>query len=161
MSIVIALALGGNAGDVRINFENAVAALGAAGIRDIMMSSVRVTAPVDCPPGSPDFFNAALTGLCDISPLELLDLCKRLEHAAGRALNYPRNSPRPLDIDIILYGDLIYSDERLTVPHPRAAEREFVLGPLAEIAPELVFPDSGLSVGELLGRLKKSFTRMD
>lgn len=153
MPVTIALALGGNDGDVRANFKNAVSALAEAGIREITMSPVRVTAPADCPPGSPDFLNAALTGQCDMAPFELLELCQRLERAAGRPAHYPRNSPRPLDIDIILYGDLVCSDERLTVPHPRASGRDFVLGPLAEIAPDLVFPDSGLSVRELLARL--------
>lgn len=153
MPVTIALALGGNDGDVRANFKNAVSALAEAGIRDITMSPVRVTAPVDCPPGSPDFLNAALTGQCGMAPLELLELCQRLERAAGRPAHSPRNSPRPLDIDIILYGDLVCSDERLRVPHPRASGRDFVLGPLAEIAPDLVFPDSGLSVRELLERL--------
>ncbi len=153
MPEIIALALGGNCGDVCAGFEAAIAKLAAAGIREIRTSTVHATAPVDCPPGSPDFLNMALTGLCDLPPRELLTLCKRLEREAGRLEQYPVNSPRPLDIDIILYGNLIYSDERLTIPHPRAAARAFVLAPLAEIAPGMVFPDSGQTVLELLQKL--------
>ena len=153
MAVTIALALGGNSGDVRTHFDQALSALSNAGISDIRMSSVHATAPVDCPPGSPDFLNAALTGYCGIPPLELLALCKELERKAGRPAHYQLNSPRPLDIDIILYGNLVYSDDRLTILHPRAVVRRFVLEPLAEIAPELVFPDSGLTVRELAGRL--------
>ncbi len=154
MSEIIALALGGNCGDVRANFEAAIAKLAAAGIREIRTSTVHATAPVDCPPGSPDFLNMALTGLCELPPRELLALCKRLEHEAGRPEHYPVNSPRPLDIDIILYGDIIYSDEKLTIPHSRAAGRAFVLAPLAEIAPDTVFPDSGQTVLELLQKIR-------
>ncbi|NCB32157.1 MAG: 2-amino-4-hydroxy-6-hydroxymethyldihydropteridine diphosphokinase, partial [Clostridia bacterium] len=121
MRVMVALALGGNSGDVRAHFDRALSALEAAGVSGIRMSSIHVTAPVDCPPGSADFLNAALTGYCSIPPLELLALCKELERKAGRPAHYPPNSPRPLDIDIILYGDLVYSDDRLTIPHPRAA----------------------------------------
>lgn len=153
MSEIIALALGGNCGDVCGNFETALAKLADGGIRNITMSPLYVTEPVDCPPGSPDFYNAALTGYCGLPPLELLALCKRIEREAGRPEHYPVNSPRPLDIDIILYGNLIYSDEKLTIPHPRAAEREFVLKPLADIAPDLIFPDTGQTVSDLLKKL--------
>ncbi|MDD5663674.1 MAG: 2-amino-4-hydroxy-6-hydroxymethyldihydropteridine diphosphokinase [Victivallaceae bacterium] len=153
MSSKIAISMGGNIGCVEDNFYIAVEALCRAGISMINVSPVFSTAPVDCPPGTPDFHNATLTACCTMAPLELLDLCKQLEYAAGRPECYPRNAPRPLDLDIILYGDLVFEHDRLQIPHPRALERRFVLEPLAAIAPEWIFPTTGLTVKQHFERL--------
>lgn len=82
----------------------------------------------------------------------MLALAKALELAAGRRRG-ERFGPRPLDVDLLLYGDLQSSDPELTLPHPRLRERRFVLEPLAEIAPDLRVPPDGARVGDLLARL--------
>lgn len=146
----IALSLGGNIGNVEDNFRNVVSTLKSYGFSNLRISPSFKTVAVGCPEGSPDFKNVALTAVCTLEPLALLDLCKKLESAAGRPLLYERNSPRPLDLDIILYADLILQHERLQIPHPRATERRFVLEPLSTIAPDWVFPTTGLSVKQHL-----------
>jgi 7,8-dihydro-6-hydroxymethylpterin-pyrophosphokinase len=87
-----------------------------------------------------------------LEPGELLALAKALELAAGRRRG-PRFGPRPLDIDLLLYGDLQMSTPELTLPHPRLRERRFVLAPLAEIAPDWRVPPDGARVGDLLAAL--------
>jgi len=84
----------------------------------------------------------------------LLTLAKGIESKLGRTL-HERNAPRPLDIDILFYGDQIIETPKLVIPHPRLEERDFVLVPLAEIAPELVHPVSSKTIRELLQELKK------
>ena len=86
---------------------------------------------------------------------ELLTLCQELERRAGRPAVHSSRESRVLDIDLILFGDRVRHDPRLTLPHPRAQQREFVLKPLAQIAPELRFPDSGRTVAECLQNLSK------
>jgi len=149
----IALSLGGNTGDPVAAFDAAAAALTAAGLRHVCRSSHFRTEPVDCAPGTPPFCNAALTGEWPGSAGELLACCQRLEVEAGRPAEHGFHTPRPLDLDIICFGDEIIRTPVLTVPHPRAQERRFVLQPLAEIAPDMRFADSGLTVREALLRL--------
>jgi len=86
--------------------------------------------------------------------MELLTLVKGIESKLGRTLG-ESNAPRPLDIDILFYGNRIVESPKLVIPHPRLAERDFVLVPLAEIAPELVHPVIGKTINELLQGLKK------
>jgi 2-amino-4-hydroxy-6-hydroxymethyldihydropteridine diphosphokinase len=102
----------------------------------------------------PRYLNAALAGDTTLGPHALLDVLQRIEEDHGRERPY-LNAPRTLDLDLILYGDLVYSDDRLMVPHQRFRERAFVLTPLAEVAPEMVDPQTGLTVGELLARLTR------
>lgn len=150
----IAISLGGNLGEVAANFRVAVAALAASGLDDIRTSRIIRTAPVGCPPGTPDFLNMALTGVWGGGARELLRTCRRIEVAAGRPAEHGFNQPRPLDLDLILFGDRVIAEPpELIVPHPRAAARRFVLAPLAEIAPDWVFPDSGRRTDELLAGL--------
>ena len=136
----VALALGGNQGDVPQHFSDAIAKLERNGLSNISCSSCYVTSPVDCQEGAPDFVNGALTGEWDGAPDELLALCKRLEREAGRPEEYERNSDRPLDLDIVLFGDEAYTSERLTIPHKEMDKRLFVLEPLAEVAPDMLHP---------------------
>ena len=113
------------------------------------------TSPVDCPPGSEDFINAA--AVFDInqetSPEILLAQLKGLEKRFGRGKKIVRNQPRELDLDLLLFDDEVRSRDRFELPHPRATERLFVLAPLAEIAPNLVWPGTGKTVSELLEAL--------
>lgn len=150
----IALSLGGNIGNVEDNFRNVVSKFRDFGFLNLQISPLFQTVAVDCPEGTPDFQNAALTATCTLEPLELLDLCKKFERAAGRPTSHERNSSRPLDLDIILYDDLIFQHERIQIPHPRATERRFVLEPLAIIAPNWIFPNTGLTVKQHLAQLR-------
>ncbi|MBV8036722.1 2-amino-4-hydroxy-6-hydroxymethyldihydropteridine diphosphokinase [Roseateles sp.] len=99
------------------------------------LSSVWRSAPVDA--GGPDFLNAVAALDTALSPIELLDALQAIEQLHGRERPY-RNAPRTLDLDLLLYADLVLDTPRLTLPHPRMGERAFVLRPLLEVAPELV-----------------------
>src|SRR5476649_1648088 len=98
------------------------------------------------------FLNAALVGETTLRARELLDALQAIEQERGRERPYA-NAPRTLDLDLILFGDVVLDEPGLSVPHPRFRERRFVLEPLAEIAPTLRDPGSGCTVGELLARL--------
>ena len=89
----------------------------------------------------PDFLNAALRISTPLEPLDLLDACKRVEAGLGRDFDAPRHAPRPLDIDVLLLGDLELAERRLQLPHPELASRRFVLEPLLELEPGLTLPD--------------------
>ena len=111
----------------------------------------RAVSPSPAPP-QPDYLNTAALGRTALPPDAVLALAKALELAAGRTRGV-RFGPRPLDVDLLLYGDLRRDDPELTLPHPRLRERRFVLAPLAEIAPGLEVPPDGATVAELLERL--------
>lgn len=102
-------------------------------------------------PRQPDFLNAVATGRTALSPLDLLRLLRRLEAGAGRLPSAEANGPRPLDLDLLLYGDSRIDLPQLVVPHPRLAERRFVLAPLADLIPDFVVPGTGRTVASLLG----------
>lgn len=155
--IKIAIMLGGNLGNVPETFHFAVHKLAEGGLREITLSGILRNPAVDCAPGTPDFYNAALTGFWSGTAHELLALTQATERAAGRPAIHGHNTSRTLDVDIILFGDERLSEQDLQIPHPRASQRQFVLQPLAEIAPELIFPDSKKSVKESLLELKKEF----
>ena len=144
------LGLGSNLGDRRANLSAAITALSEM-VDVVKISSVYETEPVGYEQ-QPLFLNAVCLVRTDIGPLQLLSLIKGLESDMGREESFP-NGPRVIDIDIIMYGDLVMVDPELTIPHPRMAERAFVLVPLAEIAPDLIHPFIGESVGELLLRV--------
>jgi 2-amino-4-hydroxy-6-hydroxymethyldihydropteridine diphosphokinase len=104
------------------------------GTRVVALSSVWRSAPVDAQ--GPDFLNAVAALDTTLAPLELLDALQAIEQAHGRERPY-RHAPRTLDLDLLLYADLVLDTPRLTLPHPRLGERAFVLLPLLKIAPEL------------------------
>jgi len=101
-------------------------------------------------PPQPDFLNAVATGRTFLTPLDLLGLLKRLETEAGRPASGEADGPRPLDLDLLLYGDLQADLPELVVPHPRLVARRFVLAPLADLVPDLVVPGTGRTVASLL-----------
>lgn len=101
-------------------------------------------------PPQPDFLNAVATGRTHLAPLELLRLLERLEAEAERLPSREANGPRPLDLDLLLYGDLRIDLPELVVPHPRLTQRRFVLAPLADLLPDLVVPGTGRTVASLL-----------
>jgi 2-amino-4-hydroxy-6-hydroxymethyldihydropteridine diphosphokinase len=100
----------------------------------------------------PDFLNAAARVRTELGPEELLDVCKAIEVEHGRAFGGPRHGPRPIDIDLLLLGEIEIGDERLTLPHPEVGSRRFVLVPLLELDPELTLPD-GTSLRRALEEL--------
>ena len=149
-----ALCLGGNLGDVKSRFDRVEEALSGLGVKDIRRSRIYVTAPVGCVPGTPDFQNQALTGETSAAPEELFSLLQSLERESGRPEIHSSAESRTLDCDLILWGEEILDTPRLTVPHPRARQRQVVLEPLADIAPGMKFPD-GVSVAQAWLSLQK------
>jgi 2-amino-4-hydroxy-6-hydroxymethyldihydropteridine diphosphokinase len=135
------LGLGSNVGDPAAHLRAAVELLEAEGIEVDAVSSTYVTEPVGEILDQPDFLNAAVRIRTDLKPEALLDACKRVEAESGRSFDAPRHSPRPLDVDLLLLGDLELSTERLTLPHREVTTRRFVLVPLLELEPELKLPD--------------------
>jgi 2-amino-4-hydroxy-6-hydroxymethyldihydropteridine diphosphokinase len=132
-----AIGIGANLGDPRLTVRDAIGRLGAEGTL-VAVSSLYKTRPWGVE-DQPDFVNAAVRLRSDRDPLSLLRRLKALEVEMGRGPGL-RWGPRVLDLDILLAEDTVLATESLTVPHPRIAERAFVLVPLAEIAPELVTP---------------------
>ena len=122
----------------------------------ILQSSIWETTPVDCPPDSPKFLNAVVGFIPQKgeTPESLLKKMQDLEKVFGRAPKKIINEPRPLDLDLIAFGQEIRNSPELILPHPRAHLRRFVLQPLSEIAPELVLPGQGKTVAELLAGLQ-------
>ncbi len=137
----VAILLGANGGNEAEFLDFAVTQLGAAGMKNIRRSQIFRTAPVDCVPGTPDFFNQAITGEWEHSAPELLKLTQGIELAAGRPREHSQHEARVLDCDIILFDEAVVDLPELQIPHPRAKSRAFVLLPLAEIAGEWRFPD--------------------
>lgn len=144
----VAIGLGANVGAPRRALERAASVLYSL-LSNPRSSSLYSTSPVGGPP-QPDFFNAVVVGESRLSPRELLGVFKTLERAAGRAPGGPRNGPRPLDLDLLLYGSRRISRQGLRVPHPRMTRRLFVLVPLAELAPRRIVPGTGKTVARLL-----------
>lgn len=131
------IALGGNLGDVPAAFRRACEALSNAGFRIRRFSSPLRTAPVGCEPGAPVFTNAALSGFWDGTAHDLLRLCQKIEADNGRPNDHAHHVSRTLDLDIITFGRETVRLPDLTVPHPEATRRDFVMLPLREIEPEL------------------------
>jgi len=104
-------------------------------------SSVYETEPVGEILDQRDFYNAAVEIQTDLQPRELLALCKDVEQKLGRTAGGPRHGPRPIDVDLLLLGDTVLSDEALVLPHPEVASRRFVLEPLLELDSDLALPD--------------------
>jgi 2-amino-4-hydroxy-6-hydroxymethyldihydropteridine diphosphokinase len=149
----VAVALGSNLGDRRAHLDFAVSRLNAL-LTDLRVSRFVDTAPVGVPDAQPAFLNGAAVGHCRLSARALLDGLLAIEQERGRARPFPK-AARTLDLDLILFGDLITDRAELTVPHPRFRERPFVLEPLTEIAPDLVDPVTGLTVAALLARVER------
>ena len=131
------IALGGNIGDVPETFRRACEALSNAGFRIRRFSSLLRTAPIGCEPGAPEFTNAALSGFWDGSAPDLLRVCQKIEANNGRPNDHAYHVSRTLDLDIILFGRETIALPDLTIPHPEAAKRDFVMIPVREIEPEL------------------------
>ena len=141
------MGLGSNLGDRWARLRAAV-----AGLPDVVaVSPVYETEPVGGPPGQPPYLNAVVELATERSPRELLGVAQGLEAAAGRVRS-ERWGPRPLDVDVLLVGDVAVDEADLVVPHPRMWERRFVVAPLADLAPEL--PPPGWERG-VAGRVRR------
>lgn len=146
------LALGGNSGSVGETFERCLDELNStAGVSVVRVSRYFTTAAVGADAGG-EFLNAAAELQTELPPLELLDLLQGLETRHGRTRE-KRWGPRTLDLDIVLYGDVVCNDPRLILPHPACWYRRFVLDPLEEIAASVVHPVKGITIAELRRRL--------
>jgi len=134
------LGLGSNVGDRRGYLEAAVERLRHHEVQVVASSSVYETEPVGEVLDQPDFLNACLRVETELDPEELLDACKAVERELGRRPATIRHGPRPVDVDVLLLGDLEHASERLRLPHPEVAARRFVLVPLLELDPDLATP---------------------
>lgn len=143
------LGLGSNVGDRRANLQAAVEALPRHGVQVLACSSVYETEPVGEILDQRSFFNACLRIETDLGPEELLAACKAVERELGREGGGPRHGPRPIDVDVLLLGDLVHRSERLNLPHEEVTSRRFVLVPLLELAPDLEVPGRGRAAGAL------------
>ena len=152
------IALGSNLGDSRKNILQAIKRLQTLSDKPLLKSSLLETAPVDCPPGSPMFINAVvgLVPQLDETPETLHAKLQALERNFGREPKKVPNESRPLDLDLIAFGNETRATPELTLPHPRAHLRWFVLQPLCEIAPDLILPDQTRTVTQLLADLSSS-----
>jgi 2-amino-4-hydroxy-6-hydroxymethyldihydropteridine diphosphokinase len=149
------VALGSNLGDSRELVLHAIDRLREFSDKPLLRSSLYETAPVDCPPGSPNFVNAVvvLEPRAEETPQSLWKKLQALEKEFGRQPKKVLNESRPLDLDLIAFGERTSKTPDLVLPHPRAQQRRFVLEPLCEIAPEFVFAGQTKTVRELLKRV--------
>jgi 2-amino-4-hydroxy-6-hydroxymethyldihydropteridine diphosphokinase len=146
------LSLGSNVGDTRCHLKTARHALAALGVSVEEASAFYATEPVDFK-DQPWFLNQVIRVLTDLTPTELLQACLRTEHEQGRRRDIAKG-PRTLDIDILLYDDLILRDPDLEIPHPGIPLRRFVLEPLAGLAPNKIHPVLQDTFGSLLAKCK-------
>jgi 2-amino-4-hydroxy-6-hydroxymethyldihydropteridine diphosphokinase len=150
--VIAVVGLGSNLGDRQAHLDRAIAHL-ASHLAALRVSSVHETDPVGVPENQPRFLNAVAVGEARLGARALLSELLAIEREAGRERPSP-GAARTLDLDLILFGDVVIDEPQLTVPHPRFRERRFVLEPLVEIAPGLQDPVTGRTVAELLRQLR-------
>lgn len=149
------IALGSNEGDRLAHLRAAVTWLGAldANASRPALSRIYETDPLDCPPGAASFLNAVCEITSSLPPLEMLRLLRGFERVRGRKESYPKNAPRPLDLDLLYADQVVMSVPELTLPHPRMLARRFVLQPLDDIRPALILPGQTKTIRDLLASL--------
>ena len=150
------IGLGSNTGSRLENLRSALSWLETVSHTPLLCSPVYETEPVDCSEGTPYFLNA----VCEISyqadPAVLLRKMRAFERERGRTTGSAKNSPRPLDMDLLYADDLVVQTEELTLPHPRMLERRFVLQPLSDIRPALILPHTTQTIQSILTSLNDS-----
>lgn len=153
---MILIGLGSNRGDSRRIVVEAMARLAEFADGEVRRSSLWRTSPVDCPPGSGDFINAAaaFSARSDLTPEALLKALKAIEVEYGRGSAMIRNAPRELDLDLLLFDDQTRDSEAFMLPHPRAVDRLFVLAPAEEVLPDAVWPGTGRAIRDLRAALQ-------
>jgi len=148
--VCVALGLGGNLGDPVAWFR--IAAKTFAPHLTSLAAAPLYRSEAVSPIRQPPYLNTVLAGLTATAPEDLLAIAKALELAAGRRAG-PRDSPRPLDVDLLLYGDLVRDTLELRLPHPRLRLRSFALAPLADLAPDAPLPPDGRTVAAILAEM--------
>jgi 2-amino-4-hydroxy-6-hydroxymethyldihydropteridine diphosphokinase len=146
----IFLALGSNVGNRKQYIEEAILLLREK-INDVMIAPFYETKPRYFEDQN-NFLNTVLSGFTDLEPQELLQFTKTVQEKVGRVERF-RNGPREIDIDILFYDNVVYTDEVLEIPHPRIQERDFVLQPFSDIDPDFSHPDLKKTIRELLATL--------
>jgi 2-amino-4-hydroxy-6-hydroxymethyldihydropteridine diphosphokinase len=149
------IALGSNLGDSICVLSDAIELLERFSTKPLVQSSFWRSTPMDCPPGSPDFVNAAvvLAPFPEETAETLLEKLQSLEKHFGRRPKVVLNEPRALDLDLIAFGNEVRDTPELTLPHPRVHLRQFVLAPLAEVAPDFRLPRQRRTIAQLLADL--------
>lgn len=153
------ISLGSNLGESDLILRNAIAQLQklhSGHPSTFLLSSFYNTAPVNCPIGSPNFLNAVVQLETSLSSNQLIEFLQELEAAEGRPLPRIKNSPRRLDLDLLYHGTSALTTDFLILPHPKILEREFVLKPLSEIAPNLTLPGWDKTAEEYLLNLENN-----
>lgn len=146
------IALGSNTGDRLALLERACDLLSET-FGALRLSQVYETEPVGCPAGSPPFLNACIEVETTLTPQQILHRCQQIEQELGRQRSGTYGEPRTCDLDLIYVGKQVLATPELTLPHPRAHQRAFVLKPLTDIDPHLVLPGQSNTVSELLAAL--------
>ena len=154
----VGIALGSNLGNRLENLRAARRAITtiAGAALPVLASPIYETDPVECEPGAAKFLNAVIEFSYAGEPGELFDQLKRIEVELGRPANHQLNVSRPIDLDLLYFGDTMLKSSRLSLPHPRIVGRQFVLQPLADIRPDLVLPGQTKTVRELLASATQS-----
>ena len=143
----IFLALGSNIGDKEHQLNEAIRSLGEK-LTDIKTASYYTTSPMYYT-DQPDFLNTVISGLTGLLPLELLEFTQHIQSKLGRQKRF-KNAPREIDIDILFYGNMVYVNKDLIIPHPLIHERQFVLKPFMELDPEFMHPVLKKTIRQLL-----------
>jgi len=154
----VGVALGSNLGNRLRNLQDARALLRKLAVpgEAFLQAPVYQAEPVDCPPGSPDFYNTVVEFSCRVAPHELLERTRGIEFHLGRAVAAERNAPRVIDLDILYFGEEQMDNDILLLPHPRLTRRRFVLQPLADIRPDLILPGDAATIAKHLRHLDRS-----
>lgn len=151
----VGIALGSNLGDRLAHLRAAYGRLRETATpgEPFLQGPIYQTEPLHCPSGSPFFYNSAVEIAWEGDPFALLEITQSIEKDLGRTGSPERNAPRVIDVDLLYFGDQIIDTEALVLPHPRLAERRFVLQPLAGIRPALILPGHTQSIAKLLENL--------
>jgi 2-amino-4-hydroxy-6-hydroxymethyldihydropteridine diphosphokinase len=153
---MVLVGLGSNQGDSAANVLAAMERLSEFADGELLRSALWKTSPVNCPPGSADFINAAVSfrAAPNLTPERLLAALKALEREFGRDQTQVRNAPRELDLDLLLFGQEVRNTESFTLPHPRAVDRLFVLAPAQQVLPDAIWPGTRKTISQLLAQLR-------
>jgi len=153
---LVLIGLGSNRGDSRRIVLEAMERLTAFAAGEVRCSSLWRTSPVDCPPESDDFINAAASFVPHpgLTPEGLLQALKDLEREYGRGAALVKNAPRELDLDLLLFDEQTRNSDTFVLPHPRAVDRLFVLAPAEEVLPGATWPGTDRTISELRSRLE-------